>query len=77
MRKNDFIEVIIRTSDGGFESSLKVPVDSTPEQRSAFTKLWVEAMANVMAHHHVGQETKDEEESVCRPGSSGVPEAVR
>lgn len=48
MSKEIFIELIVRTSDGAFESSLKVPVNSTPEQRNGFAKMWVDAMAHAI-----------------------------
>jgi hypothetical protein len=39
------IHLIVRVSDGSFESSLAIPVASTTEQRNAFAKMWPDAMA--------------------------------
>ena len=39
------IQLIVRVSDGSFESSLAIPVASTTEQRNAFAKMWTDAMA--------------------------------
>lgn len=38
------IQLIVRVTDGSFESSLTIPVDSTKEQRDKFAQMWVEAM---------------------------------
>ena len=43
-----YIECIVRTSDGGFESSLRLPVDSTAEQREGLAKMWIEMLAGAM-----------------------------
>lgn len=39
------IELIVRVTDGSFESRLSVPVDSTKQQRDEFAKMWIGAMA--------------------------------
>lgn len=39
------IQLIVRVTDGSFESSLSLPVASTPEEHNEFAKIWVGAMA--------------------------------
>ncbi|HTY25595.1 MAG TPA: hypothetical protein VMC85_20870 [Desulfomonilaceae bacterium] len=39
------IQLIVRVSDGSFESSLSIPVASTEKQRNEFAKMWTDAMA--------------------------------
>ena len=42
------IQLIVRVTDGSFESSLSLPVASTPEEHNEFAKIWVGAMANCL-----------------------------
>ena len=44
------IQLIVRVSDGSFESSLSIPVESTSEQREALAKMWIDAMAVACKH---------------------------
>jgi hypothetical protein len=39
------IQLIVRVSDGSFESSLTIPVESSEKQRIEFAKMWTDAMA--------------------------------
>ena len=34
------IQLIVRVTDGSFESSLSLPVASTPEEHNEFAKMW-------------------------------------
>jgi len=34
------IELAVRLSDGSFDTSVKLPVDSSPENRDALVKAW-------------------------------------
>ena len=38
------IQLIVRVSDGSFESSLAIPVESSEKQRNEFAKMWTDAM---------------------------------
>jgi hypothetical protein len=40
------IELIVRVSDGSFESSLFIPIESTEAERNEFAKMWIGAMAS-------------------------------
>jgi hypothetical protein len=55
--KQEYIELIVRTSDGGFESTLRVPVNSTEEQRTNIAKMWVNAIAEVCKVYPSNQAT--------------------
>lgn len=44
-----FIELSVRVSDGSYESSLRIPVDSTKEQREGLAKTWVGMMAQLLS----------------------------
>lgn len=43
------IELLVRVSDGSFESRLIFPVDTTKEQRDGIVKLWLEGMRGALA----------------------------
>ena len=40
------IELIVRVTDGSFESTLRLPVDSSEEERNRFARMWTGAMAD-------------------------------
>ncbi len=46
------IQLIVRVSDGSFESSLQLPIKSTSEQRDQFAKMWIGAMATAFENCH-------------------------
>lgn len=48
MTRGRYIECNVRTSDGGYESKLTIPVDSTAKQRMDFVKLWIEMLKSAM-----------------------------
>lgn len=54
-----YIECVVRTSDGGFASSLRVPVASTEEQRTGFAKMWIEMLVGAMKNTPPTQRPKD------------------
>lgn len=39
-----YLELIVRSSEGDLETSLKIPLDSTPAQREEMVKLWINAI---------------------------------
>lgn len=43
-----WIDLIIRSSDEAIDTSIRIPLDSTPEQRQAMVKVWIEAIIGAM-----------------------------
>jgi hypothetical protein len=53
------IELIVRITDGSFESTLSIPVESSKEDREEFAKMWIAAMAMAMKQEQVKEGEKD------------------
>lgn len=43
-----FIELIVRVSDGSFESRLTVPVSAPKEQHASFARMWIDALGQAV-----------------------------
>ena len=42
------IELIVRVTDGSFESRLSVPVDAPKDQHVAFAQMWLDALGQAV-----------------------------
>lgn len=43
--KSTFIELLVRVSDGSFETKLVMPVDSSEQQKTEITKMWLDQLS--------------------------------
>jgi hypothetical protein len=55
MAKDEYFELVVRTSSGSIDTRLLIPIDSTPQQRDAFVRLWLDAIHTAV--HYIPQET--------------------